>query len=158
MKKNMCFTFILLYFFTAHGAISKIYSSMRHDLRSVLLGLIEQERAAILAAQFLITDDAFVHAIRSAVDRGVNVEMIVDKACFSKWGKGQALQQVGVLLHVYDAPDMGIMHKKAWVFAQNVSVHPDKPLKIVAHGSYNPTLSALKKTLKCCMFYHDQNL
>lgn len=148
MKKYLLFIVFGVAVFSLHGAVSKMYSSMRHDLRRILLGLIEHERAAILAAQFLITDEAFVHALRNVVERGVPVEMVVDKACFSKWGKGKALQDAGVVLHVYDGKENGIMHEKVWIFHENESLDPEKAVKILAHGSYNPTLNASKKNLE----------
>lgn len=137
-----------------------MYFTPVHDIRSVLIDLIDHEQSAIHAAQFLITDMLVVTALQRAIDRGVQVDMIVDQGVFGKYGKGKELEKIGVQMTVFEPTSGGmyppIMHNKMWVFEENDSLGAVQSVAVT--GSYNPTVNAAKHNFENIAVFDDADV
>ncbi len=128
------------------GKIKQAFFSPDDSVLKVLLYLINQEKKSIRLAAFSFTDGEVAQALLQAMDRGVNIEIVVDPGCMTdKFGKITILQKKGLNIFVYDpeykAGNKGlitsIMHNKFILFESNVL---DKSL--LWTGSFNFTKSA----------------
>lgn len=128
--------------------IAHAYFSPKDDIKDKLTTLIEKEKEAIYVAIYTITDRNIAQSLIEAQDRGVVVQVVVDKSYGSgTYSKVPMLCNNRVPVWVYQTPEalMGnnnnkqwsLMHNKFVVFCKNLN---DKPL--VWTGSFNFTRSA----------------
>ncbi|NBV40350.1 hypothetical protein EBR77_00735 [bacterium] len=154
LKKIM---YISMVWFVSSHTFFKVYVTPVHDIRSVLIDLIEHEQVAIHSAQFLITDMLVVTALQRAIERGVHVDMVVDQGVFGKYGKGKELEKIGVHITIFEPTSGGmyppIMHNKMWVFEQNDSLGSVHSVAVT--GSYNPTVNAAKHNFENIAVFDD---
>lgn len=104
------------------------------QVKKALVALIDAERHSIKAALFRFTDPDLAQALVRALERGVLLELVVDKSCvIDKYEKLTALSAYNVPVHVYKGY-FSIMHHKFWIFSNNIFGGP-----LVWTGSVNAT-------------------
>lgn len=117
-----------------HGAqVHGLLFVPEDEVKKAFVGLIHHEKRSIRAAAYQLTDTHIIKALVDAHNRGIHVEVIVDKSCLvSKYEKITALKRKGVRVFVFKSNYL--MHHKFWVFGHNLGNRP-----LCVHGSANPT-------------------
>lgn len=122
---------------------SEAYFSPDEHLSDKLIQLINDTKHKIHAAIYMLTDKQIAQALIDANKRGVNVEIIVDRATMDfEYGKGKFLKDNGIEISVYTLPSNNgksnnfspIMHNKFAIFDDKIWT-----------GSFNWTQKANRK-------------
>ena len=140
----------------ADGHIRQVLFSPDDEVHAALLQLITQEQSSIQVAVFSFTDGDVAHALVSAHQRGVDVQVITDTSCVQgKYNKIEFLHDKGVPVYVYNlrparGNTSGIMHHKFAVFGNTLGGK-----NLVWTGSFNFTRSAHKNNQENVMVFDD---
>ena len=146
-----CIKLFLVYILISTAILftkSEVYFSPRDNIKNVVLNYIQNEEKSIKAAIYWITEKDYIEALIDAAERGVSVELIVDKEVFAS--KVQTFREnifklcdSGVVLHVCSF-SYGIMHNKFCVFEKNkgYGTLSGKKRSIAYTGSFNWTWKA----------------
>ena len=130
-------------------SLSSVYFSPQDNIREVIFRYMQKEKASIKVASYWVTDKDFIQELINAVERGVEVEMIVDRETLSSTVATlrkniERLRNAGVKVYVYQAL-YGIMHNKFCIFEKNKGcdkLERAKGRSIVYTGSFNLTWKA----------------
>lgn len=105
------------------GAVKRALFSPEDDVKSVLLGLIEQEKKHISLAIFTLTDKDIAQALIDAHERNILVEVVTDRStCMSEYSKIPLLAKKNISIYVYpklkdmDKANTSLMHNKFIIF------------------------------------------
>lgn len=120
--------------------------------KHLLLGLIQSEQSKISAALFRFSDKDIAQELVNAVDRGVDVELIVDQGCFTENSKVANIVTESIPVYIYSGY-FSIMHHKMFLFKNNL-----EGKNIVWHGSANATMLGLSKNQECISIREGQEL
>jgi phosphatidylserine/phosphatidylglycerophosphate/cardiolipin synthase-like enzyme len=97
------------------------------DVKSVLIGLINEEKSQISMAIFSLTDKDIAQALLEAHDRNVIVEIVTDRTtCMAEYSKIPLLAKKGITLYVYpkvkdiDKRGSSLMHNKFIIFSSSL--------------------------------------
>ena len=112
------------------------------DLRPLLVSLIDVERKKLAVAIYTLTDKEIAYALKRAHDRGVSVEVVVDRGYGSdRYSKIEILANAGIPVWMYqsseDERNASLMHNKFCIFSDNVDHKA-----LVWTGSFNFTIRA----------------
>lgn len=125
-----------------HASTSAVrcFFSPDQNVKKKLLKLIQNEKKAIRAAVFILTEPDIARALSRAQKRGVKVELITDVSCLKeRANKMSMLCDAGCSIFVYNPPEpqkgSSLMHHKFVLF--------ETP-RVVWTGSYNFTKAASK--------------
>ncbi len=115
---------------------AQAYFSPDDDVRSVLIGLIDQEKQRISIAMYIITDAAIASALIRAFKRGIDVECVVDQQ-YSKdrSSKVPLLANASIPICIYEGDD-ALIHHKFCIFEEQ---------SLLWTGSYNFTKRASER-------------
>lgn len=106
-------------------------------LEETLVWLIRSEQQSIRVASYFFTNKAIAYNLRLAMERGVRVEVIVDKGNYAS-RRSTVLDEFGIPYKIWQHPnphERNIkMHQKFMLFGRNIDDQ-----SIVAMGSYNIT-------------------
>lgn len=124
------------------GCYKQAFFSPDDNVQEILVQLINQEKKSIKIAIFSFTDGKIAKALIDAVERGIQVEIIVDVSGLrDKFSKIEMLKAHGVKVTVYDPKNNtvynNIMHHKFVIFENNIGGK-----SLLWTGSYNFTKSA----------------
>lgn len=119
--------------------ITEVYFSPDDHIKSHLIDRIRHEKVSIKGALYLLFDRDIIKELITAHDRGVNIEMIVDKGNLeSDWNKIPQISKAGIPVFIYKSKD-GILHDKFFIFESNKDNKP-----VLWTGSFNITYTADK--------------
>ena len=129
------------------------------NVRDALVKIIDDEKEAVAAAVFMVTDKAIAQALVRAKKRGVDVQLIVDVGCLKdKASKIPLLSGHGCMIYLYD-PTIGapnktnsLMHHKFALFKNN------KGTPVVWTGSYIFTKAASESNRENVMIIKKRRL
>jgi phosphatidylserine/phosphatidylglycerophosphate/cardiolipin synthase-like enzyme len=120
--------------------ISKALFSPDDHIKDTLIDLIHLERKSLKVAIYTLTDKDIARALLDASARGVDIEIVTDRAYASdRYSKLPMLANHKMPLWVYQIPHHGysLMHNKFILFKDNI-LHES----LVWTGSFNFTKSA----------------
>lgn len=110
------------------------------NVKTLLVGLIQNERESIYGALFRLSDKDVVQALCDAHRRGVKIKLVVDcSGLQDRYEKISLLVKSGIDVHQYKVPT-STLHHKFFIFGNNNYYGP-----IVWTGSANATQSGLLK-------------
>lgn len=105
------------------SVVKRALFSPDDDIKTVLIGLIEQEKKHIALAVFTLTDKDVAQALIDAHDRGVVIELVTDRSTMvSDYSKIPLLSKSGVIIYSYpkmkdiDKAHQSLMHNKFILF------------------------------------------
>lgn len=123
------------------------------NVKKVLIGLINNERRAIYALQYRISDKDIAFALCQAHKRGVKIRIIIDCSCIEdRAEKISILHTQGISIHRYKDRN-STMHNKIFVFMDNFGHRP-----IIWTGSANATRSGTLKNQENVLIINDREL
>ncbi len=121
--------------------INHMFFCPDHNIKKLLLGLINTERVAICAALFQLTDIDIARALILAHERGVRVEIVLDhRGAQEKHCKIALLRRHKVPVYVCKQKMYAIMHNKIFIFARTIYGK-----SLAWSGSANATLSGMTR-------------
>lgn len=134
---------------------TQAFFSPDDDVKKELIQRIDQEKEAIKAAVFIITEKEIAQALMRAKERGVVVEIITDVGCLKeRSNKISMLCDSGCRLYVYNPPTLrkwsSLMHNKFALFSSN------QGSSLVWTGSYNFTNAASKSNQENAVVINDK--
>ena len=123
----------------AHKVISNNGSSIKQalfspedDVKSVLIGLINQEKKHISLAIFTLTDKDIAQALIDAYDRKVSIEIVTDRTTYmSDYSKIPLLAKKNITIYIYpqlkniDKAAASLMHNKFIIFGNFEKISGD---------------------------------
>ena len=117
----------------------EVYFSPQDHIKSHLIERIRHEKSSIKGALYLLFDRDVIQELIAAHDRGVKIEIIIDKGNLeSEWNKIPQVHKAGISVFVYKSKD-GILHDKFFIFESNKGNKP-----VLWTGSFNITYTADK--------------
>jgi phosphatidylserine/phosphatidylglycerophosphate/cardiolipin synthase-like enzyme len=109
--------------FQSGSVVRRVLFSPDDDIKTVLIGLIEQEKKRIALAVFTITDKDIAQALIDAHQRKVIVELVTDRGTMvSEYSKMPLLMKAGIAVYSYpkvkdmDKARQSLMHNKFILF------------------------------------------
>jgi phosphatidylserine/phosphatidylglycerophosphate/cardiolipin synthase-like enzyme len=144
-----------------HDVIHKALFAPDDDIKQVLLGLIQQEKQAILIAAFSFTDTDLALALIDAHKRGVTITIVMERSnSEGHYSKIPQLRSTGINLFLYPkvaelskAAAPGIMHNKFMVFSDTINHKA-----VLWTGSFNFTKSASQINQENVLIVDDPSL
>jgi len=115
------------------GVPAKVFFSPRGGAQGAVVREISAAKSAVFVEAYSFTSRPIAQALISARQRGVKVEIILDKSQIDRFNQADEVSQAGCAVHVDMAP--GLAHNKVMVIDG----------EIVLTGSFNYTMSAEKE-------------
>lgn len=112
------------------------------DLGYALSSLIDNEKKSIYISVFAITDPIVINALCNAKNRGVHIEVVLDKQSLH-YKNIEKLKQDNIPVFVYQSKTGGLMHNKIALFSRNVI--NGKEDCVLWQGSANFSIAAKNK-------------
>ena len=145
---------------TKDGKVSRALFSPQDNIKDIIINLIEHEQKSINLAIYSFTDPDITKALIDAHNRGIRVEVAVDRGYASdKFSRVSQLANAGIFVTVFQPKISGdsklncIMHNKFFVFSKNL-----KNKQILVTGSFNCTRSANSSNKENVIITEDQEI
>ena len=137
-------------------ALSKAFFAPLDNLTMLFIERVAAERKSIHGAIYMLTDKKIAQSFIDAKKRGVDVQIIIDQASMSSYGKGKLLQENGVPVYVHRTQEFNpystpLMHHKFFVFGLN-----QEDTSFVWTGSWNCTLRGTQHNNENVILLDDQ--
>ncbi len=121
-------------------SLTQVLFAPKDSPTTTLLELIGNAKKSIIAAVYMLTDQKIASALVGAAERGVSINLVLDRTSTDQYGKADYLAQSGIAVAIFKSVKVpkwgfgGLMHNKFAVF----------DAKKLWTGSFNWTQSANK--------------
>lgn len=142
--------------------ILKAFFSPQNNIKDIIINIINHEQSKIYLAIYSFTDPDIAKALIDAHNRGVRVEIIVDK-CYigDKFSRVSQLANSGIFITVFQPDNTNnsgahshcLMHNKFFIFDRNL-----KNRQILLTGSFNCTRSANSSNKENVIILEDESI
>jgi phosphatidylserine/phosphatidylglycerophosphate/cardiolipin synthase-like enzyme len=127
-----------------------------------LINLIKSARVSINAAIYSFTDKIIADELIAAHKRRVKVQLIVDRASTSDYGKAKLLHDHGIPISVFHVEEKKYEKKDDQKFFNHAALMHNKFMiidhRLVWTGSFNWSISANKKNQENIVILDDRNI
>jgi len=126
-----------------------------------LINLIKSARVSINAAIYSFTDKIIADELIAAHKRRVKIQLIVDRASTSEYGKATLLHDHGIPISVFHVPEASGKKDDPKFFNHGALMHNKFMIidhRLVWTGSFNWSISANKKNQENVVILDDRNI